>query len=118
MTTAQACEAIICLVHDAGDDDRLLPGTAKMRSARRDAEVCRSTQELVNLDLPSWTDDDGTQHPPRVQSGVPVLGDSWLPRLKASSAASGLIDWMCESGPEGGANAIPLVGWSNSTAAR
>lgn len=108
MTTAQACEAIICLARDAADPERLLLGTAKMRSAQRDPKVWQSTPELVDLALPAWTDEDGKEHPPRTQSGVPVLGDSWEVRGKTSSAAHGLVEWMGEAGLVGRPHAIAL----------
>lgn len=109
MTTANACEAIVCLAKDAGDDNRMLLGTAKMRSARRDEEVYETEIISVDVDLPAWTDDDGTEHPPRVQAGVPVLGDSWRVHGKTSSAASELVEWMVESGLAGKEAARPLL---------
>ena len=80
-----------------------------MRSARRDEEVYQTEQIRVDVDLPSWTDDDGTEHPPRVQEGVPVLGESWRVRGKTSSAASELVDWMLEQELEGEDAARPLL---------
>ena len=80
-----------------------------MRSARRDEEVYQTEQIRVDVGLPSWTDDDGTEHPPRVQEGVPVLGESWRVRGKTSSAASELVDWMLEQGLEGEDAALPLL---------
>lgn len=107
MTTAQRCGAIICLARDTGEG-KLLLGTAKMRAARRDDQVYQTTPELVDLELPAWTDEDGVEHPPRTQSGVPVLGDQWEARGKTSSAASELVDWMAEIGLEGRPNAMRL----------
>ena len=80
-----------------------------MRSARRDEEVYQTEQIRVDVDLPSWTDDDGTEHPARVREGVSVLGESWEIRGKTSSAASELVAWMLEQGLEGEDAALPLL---------
>lgn len=59
-------------------------------------------QVLVDVDLPrGWIDDDGTEHPSRVQAGVTVLGESRRARGKTSSAARELVDWMRGQGLEG-----------------
>ncbi len=105
MTTANACEAILCLARDPADDGHVLMGTAKMRAARLDPNVYQSKQIPVDVPLPSWIDDDGEEHPPRVQSGVPMLGDEWPVRGKTSSAASELVEWMAAAGLEGRPNA-------------
>ena len=102
MTAADSRGAIVCLAEDAGDGNLMLPGAAKMRSARREEEAYQTEQGLVDVDLPSWIDDDGMEHPPRVQAGVPVPGDSRRVRGKASSAASELADWMRGQGLGGG----------------
>lgn len=76
-------------------------------------------QVLVDVDLPrGWIDDDGTEHPARVQAGVPVLGESRGVRGKASAKTSGLVDWMREQGLEGKEAARPLVEVVKMEAAR
>ena len=102
MTTANSREAIVRLAEDAGDGNLMLIGAAKMRSARREEGAYQTEQGLIDVALPSWIDDDGIGHPPRVQAGVPVPGDSRRVRGKTSSAASELADWMWGQGLEGG----------------